>query len=298
VFDGIIRMMEPSIKEKGIHFTFTKKGIDWAWMNIDAERVQQIFVNLLSNAVKFTHSGGLVSLTMECLSIADGMVTDHFVVKDDGIGMSDEFQKHMFEPFAQEHRRDSEASGGSGLGLSIVSQLVSLMGGVICVDSAIGKGTEFAFNLCFPIADKPTEMKVLKTAVDSSTLKGKRILLCEDHPLNASIAVRILERVSAKVDVERNGKDGFERFLASVPGTYDAILMDIRMPVMDGLEATQAIRSSSHAEAKTIPIIAMSANAFDSDIETAQDVGMDGYVVKPVEPDDLYKKLAEAISGK
>ncbi len=218
-----------------------------------------------------------------------------FTVEDNGVGMSEAFQKKMFDVFAQERSTHISNEEGSGLGLSIVYYLVTLMGGSISCESQLNKGTKFVIELDLTVVEKrrkPTH----KATPDTQALEGKDILLCEDHPLNQQITVKLLEKKGAHVEVAANGEIGVKRFSTAPAGYYDAILMDIRMPVMDGLTATRAIRHLERSDAKTIPIIAMTANAFEEDVRESHGAGMNAHLSKPINPQALYHCLDQAIN--
>ena len=222
------------------------------------------------------------------------MIHDKLIIRDTGCGISKEFLPKIFEPFAQEHNWDGKRIGGTGLGLPIVKRLVELMEGRIEVKSELGKGTEFTVYLDFERAKKCDHQNAQMLS-NLDKLKGKRILLCEDHPLNADIAVRLLERQGMQVTVAKNGKIGVEIFQKSTPDFFQLVLMDVRMPIMDGLEATKAMRASARDDARRIPIVGMSANAYDEDFQRAREAGMNDYIAKPVMPMILYNTLAKWI---
>jgi signal transduction histidine kinase/CheY-like chemotaxis protein len=287
-------VIAPLIKEKGQHFTLNEKATEFDHVPLsDKLRTNQIFFNLLSNAVKYTPEGG--TITYDILSNYDQarnkMCITHSI-SDNGIGMSSDFQKMLFQPFCQEGRNDVSSSRGSGLGLSIVKRLVDLMGGTIEVKSAPGEGSTFKVYLEFDaVKSGDLAPKETANASDYSALKDKHILLCEDHPLNQEIAKRLLEREGMIVQVAINGKAGVDDFSSSPIGYYDAILMDIRMPVMDGFEASSAIRSLERKDAKSVVIIAMTADAFKDDVEKCFQCGMNAHLAKPIGPDALYATL-------
>jgi len=267
----------------------------------DKLRMNQIVFNILSNAVKFTPEGGKIRYTASGKKMPDGHMRMHIEVSDNGIGMSEEFQKTIFDPFSQEGRNDSSSQRGTGLGMAITKRLVDLMGGTIRVESRIGQGTTFFVDLILETvqaaaaekaasADGETEMQ------DNSALAGKHILLCEDHPLNQEIARALLEEKGMIVTTADDGKTGTEMFRDSSPGFYDAILMDIRMPVMDGYEAAEKIRTMDRTDAQTVPIIAMTADAFSEDIQKCFDAGMNGHIAKPVDPVQLYRTIQSVFS--
>jgi len=260
-------------------------------IRVDKTRFIQIFVNLLTNAVKYTPEGGHIRFTVEQLSRTETVVLVRFTVQDDGTGMSPEFLAHAFEPFERE-RDDGQI--GTGLGLAIVRNLVELMGGTIRIDSAPGKGTAAVVELPLEIAPEPKRESPQR---EWTSLAGRRFLLCEDNDINAEIAAELLKNVSAASDRAADGEIGLERFITSPPGTYDAILMDVRMPRMDGIAAAAAIRGLDRPDARTVPIIALTANAFEEDRERCLSAGMDAHIAKPIDPEKLYAVIASAIAG-
>lgn len=260
----------------------------------DKQRLDQIVMNLLSNSVKFTAEGGTVSLNVDIENNIENTEALHckIVVGDTGIGMSKEFMSRMYTPFVQEN----SGREGTGLGLSIVKSLVELMGGTIDCESEKDVGTTFTINLELKKAASPNGQAVEQNEKsDEAYLRGKRILICEDHPLNTQIARRLLEKEGMIVEAAENGKIGVDMFVQSDVGYFDAVLMDIRMPVMGGLETAKTIRALERADAKTIPIIAMTANAFDEDMRASSAVGMNVHLSKPIEPLKLYAALKEQI---
>ena len=267
----------------------------------DKLRINQIVFNILSNAVKFTPEGGKIHYSAAGTVLADGRMQMHIEIRDNGIGMSEEFQKVIFEPFSQEGRNDNSAQRGTGLGMAITKRLVDRMGGTIRVKSRLGEGTTFFLDLTSdtaPSACPETEPAAEVQEPSNSTLSGRHVLLCEDHPLNQEIAKALLAQKQIIVTAADDGKDGVERFRDSTPDFYDAILMDIRMPVMDGYEAAREIRTMERTDAKTVPIIAMTADAFSDDVHKCLEAGMNAHVAKPIEPDILYSVLEQMIKGK
>ena len=289
VIQDIITSVQPLMEEKHLDFAIDTSRAVMATIRVDLMRVREIFINLLSNAVKFTPEGGRVELIVECVRLEPERVYDRILVRDTGVGMSPEFMEKMYEPFTQERTRDTAHIGGSGLGLSIVRRTVELMGGRIEAKSERGRGTEFTVYLDFErLDDKP----VSGAPSQETDIRGMHVLLCEDNAMNAEIAGRILEMNGATYASAADGQAGVRAFAAAPPGTFDAILMDIRMPVMDGYAAAQAIRRSGLPDADTVPILAMSADAYDSDVEKALRSGMNGHISKPVDPRRMVAELA------
>lgn len=284
----------PTMKAKRINFVIDDRGVKWDAVIVDKLRLKQILMNLLANASKYTGEGGNVGLKVETVSESGRTVSDRYTVWDTGIGMTAEFMEKMFEPFEQENNDPKET--GSGLGLAIVKKLVDLLGGSISCKSEVGKGTEFTIELSYDKAD-PSQTNELsgRRKAPAANLSEKRILLVEDNQVNRAIALKLLVRTGATVDTAENGLDAVELFRASAPGYYDAVLMDLRMPVMGGIEATGEIRALSRPDAKTVPIVAMTADAFSEDVERTSKAGMDAHLSKPIEPKLLYETLARVI---
>lgn len=286
-------------RNKNIEFVVdTSESVKTGIMT-DRVRFNQIFINLLSNAVKFTPKGGKVEFILKQHSDEGSEVTrQQFIVRDNGIGMSPEFLPHAFESFNQEYRQDtSEKSQGTGLGLSIVKELVNMMNGTIDVQSELGKGSTFIVELPLELVDVEAQ-SIEEEEQHYECLKGARILLGEDNMINTEIAVALLEKRGCIVECAENGKETVERFRDSEDGYYDLILLDIRMPVMDGLTATREIRKMHKQEAETIPIIALTADAFYEDERVAYDAGMNDYLSKPIDPHQLYRLCSKYIEQK
>ena len=302
--DGITEMIRPSAEQKHIKFIIENHNIKTdAYVKIDQVRAKQIFVNILSNAVKFTPEEGLIETTIECYGVKDKQAQVRVMIRDTGIGMSQEFiSKNLFKPYSQERNRVTNRYAGSGLGLAIVKNLVELMGGSIQVQSSLGEGSCFTVCLDFLMVEGEAAMEHLQQKTTNpeefkERLEGKHIMLCEDHPLNAEIAERILEFVGCKITHAQNGKEGLDIFRESQPYSIDLILMDIRMPVMDGLEAATAIRNLDREDAKTIPIVAMTANAYESDWQSSRQAGMNAHLAKPIDVELLYQTMVDLIGG-
>lgn len=248
--------------------------------------LRQIFMNIYGNCIKFTRPGGTITTRCECLGKEENIVTYRWIISDTGIGMSEEFAKHIFEPFSQEHSGARTEYQGTGLGMAIVKELVRQMNGTVTVSSKKGEGTTFVVTLPFALAEPDTAVQ------KPASIAGLKLLLAEDNELNAEIAQILITDQGAKLTVVTDGKQAVERIANSPAGTFDAVLMDIMMPVMDGLEATRAIRAMDRADAKTIPIIALTANAFEDDAEKCQEAGMNAHLAKPMEIDKLVATVS------
>ncbi|WP_312942911.1 ATP-binding protein [Oscillibacter sp.] len=284
----------PSAQFKAIQISTKFVGFQNEYILADRVRMRQIFTNLLSNAVKFTQEHGKIEIHFECMKQQHGISLSRITVSDNGVGMSEEFQKHAFEPFSQEPNSQSNRYAGSGLGLPIVQNLVHLMGGTISIRSKLSEGTSITVDLPIEVLEHYQPPPPGETSMFLE-LRGKRVLLCEDHPLNATIAKKLLTKMGVLVEWAEDGQQGVDLFMQRDWDYYDAILMDIRMPVMDGLSAARVIRNLRRGDAKTVPIIAMTANAFDFDVKASFSAGMDHHLDKPVEPEKLYRVLAEQI---
>lgn len=290
--EKLITAAMPQIEEKHIDFVLDDKEAAKVEIIVDPLRIHEIIMNLVSNAIKFTSEKGRVAVSIKCLKIDEKTVHDQITISDNGCGMKEEFIPKMFEPFSQE--RQNEDTPGSGLGLSIVKRLVDLMGGTIEIASAVGRGTTCVLQLSFPRAEEKSQPDK-KAEEDHFDFTGKHVLLVEDNAMNIEIGRTVLESRGIIVSEAKNGMIALEKFEASEPGTYDAIIMDIRMPVMNGREAAKCIRKSKHADAGSIPIIAMSADAFDDDIRASLDAGMNRHIAKPLAPEQLFKCLEEEL---
>ena len=288
-------VIEQMAAEQNIRIMWEKKEITHRDLIGSPGYVKRVMMNILSNAVKYNRENGQIYIScMEIPSEQPEMTTMEFVCRDTGIGMTEEFQKCVFEPFAQEHTGSRAKFTGTGLGLSISRKLVEKMGGTITFESEKGVGTTFVIRVPFKIdldADKREEQK----DVSEKSIKGLHILLAEDNELNMEIAEFVLQNEGADVTKAWDGQEAVELFRNSEPGEFDVILMDIMMPVMNGYEAAKMIRSMDREDAKTIPIIAMTANAFTEDRIKAKEAGMDEHVAKPVDVELLIKVIHKLV---
>ena len=289
------------IYEKKQTFTITKENIQHEWVNGDRVHLMQIFSNLLSNAIKYTQEGGEIQLLAEeCESNSSVYAKYRFLVSDNGMGMAADFKDTIFDTFTREENSLTNKIQGTGLGMAITKNLVDSMGGTIDVESELGQGSCFEVLIDLKIAEDRTVTLVAQEGTDEQDgdiLQGMRFLCAEDNAINAEILTELLKIEGAECTICENGEEILKTFEQSVPGDYDMILMDVQMPVMNGYEATQAIRRSFHELAKTIPIIAMTANAFSEDIQHSLAVGMNAHISKPVEMTVLEKTIRNIKSG-
>ena len=262
----------------------------------DGSRVRQVLQNLLSNAVKFTPRFGRVDFSAKLLEADNDRVRIRFTVKDTGVGIADELKDIIFLPLTKEYSGSTNVYGGSGLGLAICKQLVDRLGGTLDFISNKGDGSEFWVVLDFE-QDKAALQRQAEVPAQAVDFSGKYVLLAEDNHINCEIVKRLLTRRGLTVETAENGQIALNKFMMNAPRTYDLILMDVRMPYMDGLKAARMIRASGKSDAKTIPIMAMTANAYDEDIQQSMEAGMNAHLVKPVEPSELYRAVQRALNG-
>ena len=290
--DGIRQTMERAAAERGITMT-DRTEVKHTTLIGSPLHLKRLLMNIWSNAIKYNKDNGSIDLT--CREVrSDGKTAwIEFICADTGIGMSEEFQKHLYEPFTQEHSDARTSYNGTGLGMAITKSLVEKMGGTIECRSKLGEGTTYCITIPFAI-DSSAAPRVEETAVlPAATPAGMHVLLAEDNELNIEIAVFVLENAGVTVTKAVNGQDALDQFAASAPGTFDAIIMDVMMPVMDGYQATRAIRQLDRPDAGSIPILAMTANAFVEDRRRAYEAGMNEHLTKPLEPEVVLRTLAK-----
>ena len=293
----LFEMFEDEAKKKNIHVRYTF-NVEHKHVMADVTKVEEIFVNILSNAVKYTPSNGSVDVNVdELLCDEPGYMIVRTSITDTGIGMSQEYLDKIFESFSRERMTSSKISG-TGLGMAIVKKYVDLLGGTIDVKSVLGKGSTFIVTLKYKIADEKYYMNKQEEncEVDNAIFNGKHILLAEDNDLNAEIAQTILERAGLFVNRVKNGIECVNKVIENPVGTYDVILMDIQMPKMDGYKATCEIRNLQDKAKACIPILAITANAFEEDKKKAIDAGMDGHIAKPINIEDLFVVLTDIMN--
>ena len=282
-------------KNKSITITYSHDTVHHYKVMADDLRIEQVLINITGNAIKYTPEGKSVELIAEELGATeDKKIKYRFIVRDTGIGISKEYLPHIFESFTREEKTTVNRVQGTGLGLAITARVVEMMGGVISVKSRPGEGSEFTVELALEPSE-PDDDTAEPDEMLQSVLNGKRVLLVEDNAINAEIATIILEQYGIVVDHAENGRIGADKAMTAEAGYYSAVLMDIQMPVMNGYEATRAIRSLPGEYYRTLPIIAMSANAYDEDIRASLDSGMNAHIAKPFQPDDLIKTLCRYI---
>lgn len=286
-------ILERQAEERLVTIICDQQTLDHPYARVSVTHLKRLLVNIAGNAVKYSRRGGYVRLACREVEPEDGVPIYEYTIADNGIGMSEQFQQHLYEPFSREEQRVEGASSGTGLGAPIAKQLVELMGGTMSFTSTLGQGTTFTIRLPFGQCKRSEIPRAVRVdAVDVDAVRGLRVLLVEDNELNAEIAQFTLDRAGAIVTHVKDGESAVETFAASAPHEYDVVLMDIMMPGIDGLEATRQIRALEREDAATTPIIAVSANAFAEDRRLSREAGMDAHLSKPVSSRDLVEALA------
>lgn len=286
-------ILERQAEERLVTIICDQQTLDHPYARVSATHLKRLLVNIAGNAVKYSRRGGYVRLACREVEPVDGIPIYEYTIADNGIGMSERFQQHLYEPFSREEQRVEGASSGTGLGAPIAKQLVELMGGTMSFTSTLGQGTTFTIRLPFEQCKRSEIPQAVRVdAVDIDAVRGLRVLLVEDNELNAEIAQFTLDRAGAIVTHVKDGESAVETFAASAPHEYDVVLMDIMMPGIDGLEATRQIRALEREDAATTPIIAVSANAFAEDRRLSREAGMDAHLSKPVSSRELVEALA------
>ncbi len=298
ITDTVLSVAHGFLQGRNIEFIVERATPTAKYVYADELRIREVLINILSNAIKFTKDGGTIRFEVKDQPVGDGKhVEVHYRISDTGIGMSEEYQKHLYEEFSQESDGARTNYKGTGLGMAITKRYVDMMHGEIHVKSQQGVGTTFTVELPLQIADVAPEKK-LETDCTKRDLQGLRVLIAEDNDLNAEIAITLLEEKGMQVTRAIDGQDIVDQFRAAPAGSYDLILMDIMMPKQNGYEATQAIRSmSDRPDGRTIPIVAMTANAFAEDIAAAHAAGMNGHLAKPIDMDEVMKVICRVLTG-
>lgn len=282
--------------ESGIKWEFEKEKsvIPYQYIYGSSLHLRQIFLNIYGNCIKYNRPGGSINTIVQDMGCEDGICTYRWIISDTGIGMSQDFLEHIFEPFAQEKEGARSNYQGTGLGMAIVKKIIDLMGGTISVTSKLGEGSTFVITIPFELAEAPS--KAPEQNMDAQiSIQGCRLMLVEDNELNAEIAQMLLEDNGAVVTLVEDGRQALNLFQEKPEGTFDAILMDVMMPVMNGLDATKAIRKLKRPDAKTIPVIAMTANAFEEDVRKCLDAGMNAHLAKPLDMEQVKQTIWEQI---
>ncbi len=298
VLENSIALLSERAEDRGIQLILEKVDIQHDRVIGNPLYLQQILMNIIDNAIKYNRPQGSVFVRAKEAAGRGDAAEYQFVVEDTGIGIGKEFQKHIFEPFTQEHKSARTHYNGVGLGMSIVKQLVDQMKGHIEVESRIGNGSVFRITLPMQIDGVQSGQSVDEEQNGQGTIAGMRVLLVEDNEINCEIIEFMLKDAGAEVVTANDGKAAVDAFAASAPETFDCVLMDLMMPVMSGYEATRVIRAMDRADAKTVPIIALSANAFDEDVAMAKDAGMDEHLAKPVDMGKMFRVMNRLRYGK
>jgi len=291
-----VSIIRGQINNRKLEFESDISGVKHPWVFGDDLHLRQILINILGNAVKFTPDGGGIYCKASEIALEGDVCRVQFDIRDTGIGMKPEFLQRIFDAFSQEDDGARSRYKGTGLGMAITKKYVELMGGTITVESTFGEGSLFTVVLPFPV-DKNDHAQTAGQALSGISLKGARVLLAEDNEMNSEIARELLESEGLEVVCVEDGQQAVDCFMRNVPGTFDFILMDVMMPVMDGLQATMTIRSMERPDAKTIPILAMTANAFEEDVRRTREAGMNEHLSKPIELSYVLKALRNFYKG-
>ena len=289
ILENCITILSPQAAENGIQLVLEKRGLQHGRLVGNPLHLKQILMNVIDNALKYNRPHGSVTVHAEERACRGGIADYRFVIEDTGIGIGEEFKKHIFEPFAQEHQDARTYYQGVGLGMSIVKKMVDQMKGSIEVDSQVGKGSVVRITLPLQIDGEQHAQPVKEEQNQLDSIDGMRVLLVEDNEINCEIVEFMLREAGAEVVTANDGKEAVDLFAEAAPGTFDCILMDLMMPVMSGYEAAHVIRGMNRSDAKSVPIIALSANAFEEDVALAKDAGMNEHLAKPV---DIRKMFA------
>ncbi|MCR5665880.1 MAG: response regulator [Eubacterium sp.] len=292
VLRKLMATLAQDIRKKEIELHVEQHKAMDKWILIDPVRMQEILVNILSNAIKFVDQKGRIECTFDVVAETEQDITIRVSIVDNGIGMSKEFMKTIFEPFTQENPHETNNTSGSGIGMAITKKLVDLMGGTIEVESELGVGSKFTVE--FTVEFTEPQEETVESEEEEISLSGKHILVVEDHPLNIEVLRHLLEKEELVLTIAQNGQEAVDAYKESEEGFFDAVIMDLMMPVMDGYEATRQIRQLNRSDAK-VPIIAMTANVNEEDKERTRQAGMDAHLGKPIQPKEMFATLNEKI---
>ena len=290
--EDCIAVLSPLAEERGIHLELEKSGLRHGRVIGNPLHLRQILINVIDNALKYNRPHGSVFVRAEEAAFRDGTASCRFVIEDTGIGIGEDFKEHIFEPFTQEHQDARTNYHGVGLGMSIVKKLVDQMKGTVEVDSQLGRGSVVRITLPLRVDKARSGAPAGDNWDVQGDVAGMRVLLVEDNEINCEIVEYILREAGAEVVTANDGKAAVDAFAASGPGTFDCILMDLMMPVMSGYEAARVIRGMKRPDAEAVPIIALSANAFEEDVAMAKDAGMNEHLAKPVDIRKMFQVMS------
>jgi CheY-like chemotaxis protein len=292
----VVSIIKTRCKEKNINFIADVYGYSPSTFMTDSLHLRQVLINLLGNSVKFTPELGTIEFRITRLDRKDGKSLMEFMVKDTGIGISEEAQRNIFKPFEQGGGKITKQYGGTGLGLTISRHIVNLFGDDIRVKSEAGKGSEFSFRIWLQETEEQVPIQQI-TKDPKDRFVGKRVLIVDDVDLNRKIAKAMLKVTGISVDEAVDGSAALKMFEESPEHTYDIILMDVQMPIMDGYQASMAIRGLNRIDARSVPIIALTANAFKEDIDKALEAGMNAHIAKPIKTDKIVEVMSQHLAG-
>ena len=297
IFGNIESIMRGSAEAKGQEFIVDTSGVEHRYIYVDRLRINQVLLNLISNAIKYTQDGGKIEVIANELGVKDNRITYNFCVKDNGFGMSEEFAAKIFDSFEREEKKETEGIQGTGLGMAITKNVIDIMDGEITLKTKENEGSRFDVKLTFKEADEDEIRSITEVrALDETDFEGKRVLLADDMEINREIAVAILELYGFEVVQAVDGQDALTKVVTQPAGYFDIIFMDIQMPKMNGYEASMAIRNISDKQKANVPIIAMTANAFESDVQDALNAGMNGHVAKPIDQEKLVEEIKKVLT--
>jgi len=298
IADDALSMIRVGLAEKGLSINILRQDRDGITVLADAPRIQEVLVNILGNAIKFSKEGGSISFSAQTKPIRDtNKINVIYTISDNGVGMTEDVVKTIFDEFAESKNSTNGLGTEIGLGMPITKKIVTLMNGTIHVDSKVGVGSTFVVEIPLEKTEGLTQEPAQQSVKKMASLKGLHALLAEDNTMNAEIAAYMLENKDIEVTVVSNGREAVETFAKNPEGTFDVILMDVMMPELDGYQATKKIRMMDRSDAKTIPIIAMTANAFAEDVKKALDSGMNAHISKPVREDHLARVIAKEVGA-
>ena len=294
--ENCITVLSPQAEAAGVRLVLEEVDLRHGRLIGNPLHLKQILMNIIDNGVKYNKPDGFVLVHAKELSCEGDTAQFQFIIEDNGIGIGEDFKKHIFEPFTQENQGARTHYDGAGLGMSIARKIAEQMGGAIHVESQVGKGSTFSVTLPIQIDTRQAARSLDKERNLHAGMEGIHVLLVEDNEINCEIVEFILEQAGAAVVTAHDGKAAVDAFMSSAPKTFDCILMDLMMPVMSGFEATRVIRGMDRPDAKTVPIIALSANAFEEDVAMAKGAGMNEHLAKPMDIDKMFKVMGRLIT--